>query len=213
MYDFIIYTGHIKPVDNLDIPDLGASSNFVLHLAQSIPPHQNHKLFFDKWFTSLSLVTYLAEQGIWCCGTVQSRRLPGLQFKCDTELKREGRGSLDVWKAEVENVTVAAVKRQDTRSVCMVSTYLSLQPSNICSRYNKKEKSIIKVQRPNLITINNQNMVGVELQDQMIALYSMAFWSKKYCQRMIFHLIDMAIVNVWLLCRRDATNLGIQKNK
>ena len=39
VYDFIIYTGHIKFVDNPDVHDIGASSNSVLHLAQSIPPH------------------------------------------------------------------------------------------------------------------------------------------------------------------------------
>ena len=146
MYDFIIYTSHIQPVDNPDVPDLGASSNFVLHLAQSIPPYQNHKLVFNNWFTSLPLVTYLTKQGIWCCGRVQSRRYRGLQFKSDTKPKREGRGSLDVWKAEVDTVTVSVVKWQDTRSVCMVSTYLSHQPSCICSRHDKKEKSVIEVQ-------------------------------------------------------------------
>ena len=145
VYDFIIYSGHIQPVDNPGVTDLGASLNFVWHLAQSIPPHRNHKLFFDNWVTSLLLVTYLTKQGIWCCGTVQSKRLPGLQFKSDTKLKREGRGSLDFWRAEVENVTVSAVKCQDTRFVCMVSTYLSYQLSNICSRYDKKEKNIIEV--------------------------------------------------------------------
>ena len=142
MYDFIIYASHIQTV----VSDLGARLNSVLNLAQSIPPHQNHKLFFSNWFTSLPLVTYLAKQGIWCCGTVQSRRFRGLQFKSDTKLKREGRESLDVWKAEVENVTVSAVKWQDTRSVCMVATCLSHQPSSICSRYDKKEKSVIGVQ-------------------------------------------------------------------
>ena len=133
VYDFIIYTGHITLVDNPDVPDLGASSNSVSHLAQSIPPHRNHKLFLDNWFTSLPLVTYLAKQGMWCCGTVQSKRLPGLQFKSDTELKREGRGSLDVWRAEVENVTVAAVKWQNKglfvwcQHTCLISLSTSAQ--------------------------------------------------------------------------------------
>ena len=97
------------------------------------------------------------------------------------------------------------------RSVCMVSTYLPHQPFNICSRYDKKEKSIIEIQRPNFVAIYYQNIGSVDLQDQMIALYRMAFWSKKYYQRMILHLIDMAIVNAWLLYRRYATNLGTQK--
>ena len=56
-------------------------------------------------------------------------------------------------------------------------------------------------------------MGGADLQNQMTDLYKKAFWSKKYHQRMIFHLIDMAIVNACLFCRRDATNLSIQKSK
>ena len=213
VYDFIIYTGKINPVDKPGVPDLGASSNSVLHLAQSIPHHQNHKLFFDNWFTSVPLISYLAKQGIWCCETVQARRLPGLRFKTDNELKREGRGSKDVWKANVDNITGAAVKWQDTRSVCVASTFLSHKPEGTCKRYDKKERNTIDVSRPNLVTVYNENMGGVDLQDQIIALYRMAFRSKKYYQRMIFYLFDMAVVNSWFLYRRDADNLSIPKSK
>ena len=123
------------------------------------PPHQNFKLFFDNW----------------CCGTVQARRLPGLRFKSDSDLKHEGRGSKDVWKANVESTTVAAVKWQDTKSVCMASTFLSHKPNGSRRRYNKKEKSTIKIARLNLVKVYNQNIGRVDLQDQMIALYRMAF--------------------------------------
>ena len=142
VYDFIIYTGKIDPVDKAGVPDLGTSSNSVLHLAQSIPHHQNHKLFFDNWFTSVPLISYLAKQGIWCCGTVQARQSPGLRFKTDKELKREGRGSKDVWKADVDIITVAAVKWQDTHSVCAASTFLSHKPEGTCKRYKKHNRCI-----------------------------------------------------------------------
>ena len=69
---------------------------------------------------------------------------------------------------------------------------------------------MIEVQQPNLIITYNQNMGGVDLQDQMIARYSITFRSKKYYQKMIFHPIDMAIMNAWLLYRKNATNLVIQ---
>ena len=110
VYDFVAYTGKITPVDDLAVPDLGPSSNVVLQLAQSILPNKNHKLFFDNWFTSLLLLTYLASQGIWCCGTVQARRLPSLNFKPDSDLCKEGRGSKDIREAEIDGITVAAIK-------------------------------------------------------------------------------------------------------
>ena len=82
-----------------------------------------------------------------------------------------------------------------------------------CTRYDKNERSTIKVYRPNLVTVYNQNMGGVDLQDQMIAFYRMSFKSKKYYQRMIFHLFDMTVVNAWMLYRRDAQDLGIPVSK
>lgn len=53
IYDFEIYTGSIKAVDGF--PDLGASSNIVLKLAETIPRDKNYLLFFDNWFSSLPL--------------------------------------------------------------------------------------------------------------------------------------------------------------
>ena len=35
----------------------------------------------------------------------------------------------------------------------------------------------------------------------------MFFRSKKYCHRLIFHLIDLTVVNGWMLYRRDAETL------
>ena len=40
VYHFFIYTGKFDPVYKPGVPDLGASSNSVLHLAQFIHPHQ-----------------------------------------------------------------------------------------------------------------------------------------------------------------------------
>ena len=78
MYNFIHYTGKIPPVDDPNIPDIKASSNIVLHLAQNLPSDQNFLLFFDNWFTSIPLLQHLAERRIWCCGTVRMPRLAGL---------------------------------------------------------------------------------------------------------------------------------------
>ena len=62
MYDFIPYTGKIQLVEDPNVPDLKASSNAVLHLAQTIPSNKNHIIFFDNWFTSLPLLEHLASR-------------------------------------------------------------------------------------------------------------------------------------------------------
>ena len=95
VYDFMPYTGKIEPVNKPDVQDLKPSSNSVLHLTESIPCMKNHKLYFDNWFTSLPLIEHLACRGIWCCGTVQQRRLPGLSFKSDKQLAAKGRACFD----------------------------------------------------------------------------------------------------------------------
>lgn len=44
-HDFIPYTGKINPVNDPTVPDLGPSSNVVLHLCQIIPSDCNHYCF------------------------------------------------------------------------------------------------------------------------------------------------------------------------
>ncbi|XP_037790693.1 piggyBac transposable element-derived protein 3-like [Penaeus monodon] len=74
IYDFFPYEGKKHPVRREGVPDLGASANSVLILAESIPENKNHKLYIDNWFTSKPLVEHLATRGIWICGTIQARR-------------------------------------------------------------------------------------------------------------------------------------------
>ena len=62
--NFFPYNGRIDSVKDPDVPDLKPSANSVLHLAQAIPSNVNHLLFFDNWFTSLSLLDHLIGYGI-----------------------------------------------------------------------------------------------------------------------------------------------------
>ena len=115
MYDFFIYSQKIEPV--LGQPDLGASSNVVLKLAQSIPVGRNHLLYFDNWFTSLPLMTTLATKKIFCLGTVRMNRLPGIPIIKDKDLMKRGKGSHEEVTTLVEDTEVRVVKWADNRVV------------------------------------------------------------------------------------------------
>ncbi|XP_032364124.1 piggyBac transposable element-derived protein 3 [Etheostoma spectabile] len=125
-HNFEIYTGRV--VQHPELPDVGASGNVVLRLAEPIPTQQNYKLFFDNWFTSVPLILTLAHQGIHCTGTIRGNRLPGVNLMCDAELKRTGRGSFEQKTAMVGETTLHAVKWYDNRSVSLLSDYIGAHP-------------------------------------------------------------------------------------
>ena len=54
---------------------------------------------------------------------------------------------------------------------------------------------------------------GVDLVDCLIALYRSPIKSKKYYFRLIFHMVDMLLVNSWMLYRRDASNLKLPRSE
>ena len=45
--------------------------------------------------------------------------------------------------------------------------------------------------------------------DALVALHQISLRSKKFNQKLIFHLLDVSVVNSWLLYRRDCDALSI----
>ncbi|CAB4056530.1 unnamed protein product [Lepeophtheirus salmonis] len=143
LYDFHVCDSPLKPVEGE--PDLGASSNIVLQLAQTIPVGLNHLLYHDNWFTSLPLVTNLAKKQIYCLGTVRQVRLPGVPFHTDKELMKKGRGTHEEVSTLVDCVEVRAVKWLDNKCVNLLSTFSSALPLEECKRFDKKKKEITMI--------------------------------------------------------------------
>lgn len=86
-YDFDFYCGTTILAD--EQPDLGASSNVVVKLSETIPKYVNYKLFFDNWFTSIPLQIYLTKNGILPLGTVRANRVPDYQFPNESDMKKK----------------------------------------------------------------------------------------------------------------------------
>lgn len=64
---------------------------------------------------------------------------------------------------------------------------------------------------PNIIQLYKKSMGGEDLADCLIALYRINIRSKLYYHRLIFHMMDISIVNSWIPNRRDVENLNILK--
>uniref|UniRef100_A0A8B9GTM1 PiggyBac transposable element-derived protein domain-containing protein n=1 Tax=Astyanax mexicanus TaxID=7994 RepID=A0A8B9GTM1_ASTMX len=207
VYNFEIYTGKIPPCDGL--PDIGASRNIVLSFTSIIPGNMSHKLYCDNWFTSVDLQVIEAKRKIHCVGTVRANRLPGLNFATDNEFKKRGRGAFEERETLVNGVSLRAVKWFDNRPVTLLSSFASANPTTAVERWDKKKKTTVEVKCPSIVTTYNKGMGGVDLLDSLIALYRTKIRSRKWYHRLVFHMLDLTVVEAWLLYRRDCRDCGI----
>ena len=94
-----------------------------------------------------------------------------------------------------------------------MSTFAKAHPVVNVSRYDKKASQRIEIPCPNIVQQYNKSMGGVDLADCLISLYRINIRSKKYYHRLVFHMIDMILVNSWLLYKRDALHHQLPKSK
>ena len=96
MYDFYVYDGKDCMHNGNDkIQYLRKSAQVVARLCVDLPGHQNFKVFFDNWFTTLDLLYYLRANGILAVGTIRVNRLKGCPVDANKELQKLGRGTMD----------------------------------------------------------------------------------------------------------------------
>ncbi len=211
IHDFEIYVGRIDKCPGQ--PDVGASGNIVLRLLQNVPRDVWHQVYFDNYFNSPALQVTLHKQGIASVGTVRSNRLRGCKLQSDKDLKKRGRGSSQMQTAMVEDVELIAVKWYDNKPVTLLSTYAAVDPIKTVKRWDKARHQEIEVPCPSVILLYNSFMGGVDLLDSLMALYRSPIRSKKWYHRMLFHFMDMAVVQAWLLYRLDCDHSGLPNNE
>nr|CAH7720120.1 unnamed protein product [Callosobruchus chinensis] len=211
VYNWEMYTGAIQPDPGL--PDVGASGNIVLKLAKIIPQNMFYKIYYDNWFNSIYLQVALEKRGIQSIGTIRPKRLQGCNFISDKEMSRKGRGTFAEQRTTVDGVNLICVKWFDNKAVHTLSTFAGAHPVENVKRWDSKTKSRIDVPYPSVILLYNQFMGGVDLMDALIALYRTLIRSRKWYLKIYFHLMDLCVVNAWLLYRRDCESCGMKKNK
>lgn len=160
-------------------------------LSEIIPKNKNFKLSFDNWFTSYNLVVNSKNHGILGVGTVRSNRLSGCQFENNKNLKKLGRESYDT-KINTTNAIVAC-KWFDNKTVHLVSNYIGPEPLNQVQRWSIADK--LPIERPATVKEYNSFMGAIDLHDMLVEIYQTDIKCKRYYIRIIFHIIDMCIVN------------------
>lgn len=181
-YAFEVYSGAGDNMIPDNAPDLGAASNVVVRLSSIIPDNVNHIIYFDNFYTSLGLLTYLRSRGICSLGTVRENRVPNIKLSSNAELlrKKVQRGYSEEFVGNVFGIDIANVLWQDNKPVRLLSTYVGVKPFLSSERFRPPTKSMrfdrttktqVEVDCPYIIKEYNRHMGGVDLMDGLIGRY------------------------------------------
>ena len=117
-------------------------------------------------------------------------------------MKKEGRGSFLEKVATIDGVTLSVVSWYDNKIVTLLSNFVGSEPVTEENRFSRAMKETIKIKCPNLVQEYNCHIGGVDFLDSLLGYYRNKIKSKKWYQRIFFHLINIVTINAWILWRK-----------
>ena len=208
LHDFQVYQGKNK---NQGKTEFGVGASAVIKMCDTLQKHVNYKIFADNFFTSFKLVEKLANDGFLYVGTVKQNTL-GKPLKSkllsEKDLNKSGRGSYD-YRVE-SNTNIICLRWLDTKAVTLMSNYSGVDPLDTARRWDKSKMYYTQVDRPCIIKEYNTYMGGVDMMDSHIAKCKPTLRSRRWYMILFWHFVSLAVINAWLLYRRDCELLGIK---
>lgn len=177
---------------------MGLGASVVLNYADILQkmPYGPFHLYFDNYFTSLSLMKELILRKIKATGTIREHRIPQCPLTSSKILKKKKRGTTEYTLADNE---VLICKWNDNSVVTVASNSQKVLPLNKVKRFSQAEKKYVYIDQPRLIQAYNENMGGVDRADQNISQYRTSIRGKKWYFPLFIHCVEMAIQNSWRL--------------
>ncbi|XP_066926570.1 piggyBac transposable element-derived protein 4-like [Clytia hemisphaerica] len=160
---------------------------------------QGYHLFTDNFYSSCDLFSDLFDESIYCCGTTTENRkgfpvsMKGGKFW----MKKKPRGDMR-WSRDKPNL---ALQWKDNKAVTMLSTIHNANEFVMVKRKEKVEDKweSIDVKQPKVISEYKSYMNGVDKSDQILSSNNLLRKCLRWWKTLFFHLIDIAIVNSFIL--------------
>jgi hypothetical protein len=144
VHDFFPYAGATtfdKMTFTPEEETMGVGAKIVICFAKVIDQPEKTTLYFDNYFTSLTLLSHLKKKyNILASGTIRSNRTGDCPLKSDKDIKKEGRGAFDF---KLSSTGVQIVKWNDNKIVHLASTFVGALPVAVAQRYVSSEVLVI----------------------------------------------------------------------
>ena len=95
----------------------------------------------------------------------------------------------------------------------VISTYKGRHPVETVKLWSVAERQYVEVPRPAMLKEYDCHMWGVDLHVMLVTLYRTIIRVKTYYLSIVFHLLDMCVVNAWHFHRRHCSQRGITNCK
>ena len=193
--DFDIYIGRAA---GRDVSAHGRGYDVVMRLIQPFL-RQGYHLFVDNFYSSVTLFKDLFAQGTAATGTIMETRK---DFPASLKnSKRWARGKEKGAMRWERDPPCLALQWVDNKVVSLLTTIDNANGkvlANRRSRTNGVWRTKV-VSQPKTISNYNKYMNGVDRSDQMLATNNVSRKSMKWWKTLFFHLIDIAVVNGFIL--------------
>ena len=181
-------------------PECTVTTRVVLGLLHDVDLlNRNHHIYMDNYYTSPELFEELFARNTYACGTVRKNR-KGLP-KAVTEATLTKESGECVWRRNSES-GLLCMKWCDKRNVTMLST---IQDALMVDTGKVDRRTNAKIEKPLCVYEYIQKMGGVDLSDQMMTYYSFLRKSMKWSRKLTIHLINMIIMNSYVLNKKFGT--------
>ena len=176
----------------------------------------NFILTTDNWYTSVHEAIYLAHNGIHCCGTLRANRVTSAEPPPAAVIKKTGappRGTMRCHELSSRllppNWKLFVTAWVDNKPVHVLHTWPTFQ--DVCERNMKQQAGQAyhkkQIPRPTVCRVYNKSMGGTDLADLFLSAYATSHRAKRWQPRILFHCIQMAVVNAHILyCDRKGVS-------
>jgi len=193
--DFNIYIGRAA---GQEVGANGLGYDVVMLL---MTPYYNkgYHLFVDNFYSTLILFRDLFDNGVLATGTIlDSRRSFPAALK---NSKEWGKGKERGCMRWVRDPPCLVLQWVDNRVVSMITT---VGNANDHVQVSRKQRNAgrwtnILVQQPRIFQTYNLKMNAVDRSDQILSTFNIQRKCLRWWKTMFFHLIDMAVVNSYIL--------------
>lgn len=207
IYDFIPYFGSGDIIPN---SNLLKTTQIVKALSESVvlkdPENAStgvHVLYIqDRYYTSPELANELLEIGCYLTGTVMTNCIglpPGMKAKG----KKMKPGDIH----SCRNGQTVVVSWKDKRQVHMLSTRHKGSSSHM-TLVNSKWPNKPPIRKPDVVIDYIKHMGGVDRSDHFVSSYQFMRRTRKWYRKMFFWLLEVAIINSFLLFQEVQTAAG-----
>lgn len=186
LYQTMLYGGASTPHDKT----VGLGADVVLSLIENISSPENHRIYFDNFFTSYHLMCILSEKGYFATGTVRHNRVGGATLP-----EKMKKGEYVVYYDRVKELVL--LRWKDNANVTVLSNNSYVEPLASARRYDRSLKKYMNIQVPLMIKDYNSHMGGVDLHDNAIGNYRINIRSKKWWWAIFVNTLSNIMVNAW----------------